>query len=97
MARHAVLLVVLTVAACGGGEEKELAKARSWSATAVLVAEHWLNGEVPSAYAGDALEKAADQLARGPFPEAAAPVTELGIAVAREDRATARRILGSLR
>lgn len=97
MARRAILLVVLLVAACSGGEEKQLATARSWSATAMLVAEHWLRGEVPSAYARDALKRAADALAKGPFPEAAAPVADLGVAVAREDRAAARRILDGLR
>jgi hypothetical protein len=97
MARRAAILVVLVLAACSGGEEKQLATARSWSATAILVAEHWLRGEVPSAYARDALNKAAEQLARGPFPGAAAPVADLGVAVAREDRAAAARILGGLR
>ena len=97
MARYAVLLVVLALAACGGGEDQALKQARSWSATAMRVAEHWVRGEVPSAYARDALKKAADQLAKGPLPQAAAPVAELGIAVAREDRAAAKRILESLR
>lgn len=96
MARAALLALVL-LAACSGGEEKKLAQARSWSATAVLVAEHWVRGEVPSAYARDALKKAAGELAQGPFPEAAAPVADLGVAVAREDRAAAKRILDGLR
>lgn len=97
MARRAAIVVLLLLAGCSGGEEKQLAQARSWSATAMLVAEHWLRGEVPSAYARDALKKAADQLASGPFPEAAAPVADLGVAVAREDRAAAERILNGLR
>jgi hypothetical protein len=97
MARRAALVVLLLLAGCSGGEEKQLAQARSWSATAMLVAEHWVRGEVPSAYARDALKKAADQLASGPFPEAAAPVADLGVAVAREDRAAAARILNGLR
>jgi hypothetical protein len=96
MARHAVLVVLLVLAACSKDEEKELAKARSWSATAMLVAGHWMRGEVPSAYARDALKKAADELAQGAFPEAAVPVADLGIAVAREDRAAARRLLDEL-
>jgi hypothetical protein len=97
MARHAAFVLLVLLAACSGGDEKQLATARSWSATAMLVAEHWLRGEVPSAYARDALKKAADALAKGPFPEAAAPVADLGVAVAREDRAGARRILDGLR
>ena len=97
MARRAALVLLLLVGACSGGEEAQIAQARSWSATAMLVAEHWVQGEVPSAYARDALKKAAEQLATGPFPEAAAPVADLGVAVAREDRAAARRILEDLR
>jgi hypothetical protein len=97
MARCAVLVLLLSVAACGGGEEQRLAQARSWSATAMLVAGHWVRGEVPSAYARDTLKKAADQLAQGAFPEAAARVADLGIAVAREDRPAAQRILDELR
>lgn len=96
MARRATILVLLLLAGCSGGEEKQLAEARSWSATAMLVAGHWVRGEVPSAYARDTLKKAAEQLASGPFPEAAAPVADLGVAVAREDRAAARRILDAL-
>jgi hypothetical protein len=96
MARAALLVLVL-LAACSGGEEAQLQAARSWSATAMLAAEHWVRGEVPSAYARDTLKKAADQLAGGPLPEAAAPVAELGAAVARGDRAAARRILDRLR
>ena len=97
MARYAVLLILVAAAACVSGEDQALKQARSWSATAMLVAEHWVDGEVPSAYARGALKKAADQLAKGPVPQAAAPVAELGIAVAREDRAAAKRILESLR
>ncbi len=97
MARRASILVLLLLAACSGGEEQQIAEARSWSATAMLVAEHWVRGEVPSAYARDTLKKAADQLATGPFTEAARPVADLGVAVAREDRAAARRILDELR
>jgi hypothetical protein len=96
MARHAVLVVLLVLAGCGKDEAKEIEKARSWSATAILVAEHWTRGEVPSAYARSALKKAADQLAQGLFPAAAAPVAELELAVAREDRAAARRLLDEL-
>jgi hypothetical protein len=95
--RYALLVVLLVVGSCGGGEETELARARSWRATAILVAEHWLSGEVPSAYARRALKKAADELAQGPISGAARPVAELGVAVAREDPAAARRILDGLR
>lgn len=63
----------------------------------MLVAEHWIAGEVPSAYAGDALKKAAGELAQGPLPASAGPVADLRVAVAREDRAAARRILDGLR
>ncbi|HYX63413.1 MAG TPA: hypothetical protein VE935_04250 [Burkholderiales bacterium] len=97
MARHAILLVALVLAACDGDETKQLEKARSWRATAVLVAEDWTRGEVPSAYARDALKKAADQLAPGPSPQAARQAADLGVAVARDDRAAARRLIGELR
>jgi hypothetical protein len=96
MARLALLVLVATLAACSGGEEQKLAEARSWSATAMLVAEHWVRGEVPSAYARNALKKAAGQLAQGAFPDAAGPVSELELAVARDDREAARRILREL-
>jgi hypothetical protein len=96
MARRAVLVLFLVLVGCGGQEEQELAKARSWSATALVVAKHWTRGEVPSAYARDALKRAADELAKGPFPAAALPVAELAIAVAREDRAAVQRQLDEL-
>jgi hypothetical protein len=98
MARTAVLALLLCLLpGCGKDPGKELAKARSWSATAMLVAEHWLRGEVPLAYARESLRKAAGELAQGPFPDAAAPVGDLELAVAREDRPLAGRILDSLR
>jgi len=96
MARRALILVLLGLAACSGGEAKKIAQARSWSATAMLVAQSWLKGEVPSAYARDALKKAADELAKGAYPEAAHPVAELEVAVARGDRAEARRLVDEL-
>ena len=52
--------------------------------------------EVPSAYATDALKKAAGELAKGAYPEAADPVAELEVAVARGDRGEARRLLDGL-
>ena len=63
----------------------------------MLVTDAWLRGEVPSAYARDALKKAADQLATGAYPEASQPVAELEGAVARGDRAEARRLVEELR
>jgi hypothetical protein len=96
MARHVLALAVLALAACSGGEEKKVAQARSWSATAMLVSDAWLRGEVPSAYARDALERAAGELAKGAYPEAAHPVADLEAAVARGDRAEARRLLDEL-
>jgi hypothetical protein len=92
----AVLLLALALAGCGDREAIKLQEARSWSATALLVAEHWARGEVPSAYARDALKKAADELAQGPFPSAAAPVADLESSVARDDRAAVRRQLDEL-
>jgi hypothetical protein len=96
MARHAILAVLLVLAACGKDEGKQLTAARSWSATAMLVAGHWVQGEVPSAYAREALHKAAMQLADGPFPEAGARVAELEAGVAREDRAAVKKRLEEL-
>ena len=97
MARYAMLLFAFLLAACGKDEAKELTKARSWSATAVLVAERWTRGEVPSAYAREALNRAADELAQGALPEAAVPVADFGVAVAHEDRAAAKRLLEALK
>ena len=97
MARVAILLGVLALAACGDHEAKELVRAQSWRATALLVADEWTRGEVPSAYARDALKKAADGLAGGPLRGNARPVADLGVAVARNDREAARRLVGELR
>jgi hypothetical protein len=96
MPRRALVVLLLVLAACSGGDEKKIAQARSWSATAMLVTESWLRGEVPSAYASDALKKAAGELAKGAYPEAADPVAELEVAVARGDRGEARRLLDGL-
>lgn len=97
MARLVVVLLVVVVAACSGGGEREIGQARSWSATAMLIAESWLRDEVPSPYARDGLEKAARELAGGAYPEAAQPVADLEGAVARGDRREVRRLLDELR
>ena len=62
----------------------------------MLVTDAWLRGEVPPAYARDALEKAGGELAKGAYPEAARPVAELEAAVTRGDPAEARRLLDGL-
>jgi hypothetical protein len=97
MVRHAAVIVSFALAACSGGDEKRIAQARSWSATAMLVGEAWVRGEVPSAYARRALKKAAGELATSAYPEAARPVADLEVAVARGDMDQARRLLDDLR
>lgn len=95
MRRPALALTFVVLAACGGGE-KDLKSTASWSATALVVARYWEAGEVPDAYAQRALRKAAEELAKGPLPEAAAPVDDLRQAVARHDREAARELIRDL-
>ena len=92
--RRAVVAIALAaLAACGDQDEQKLKSARSWSATALVVARHWEQGEVPTAYAKRALRKASEELANGALPEAAEPVDELREAVERGDRAAVRRLI----
>jgi hypothetical protein len=84
------------LAACGDQQEQELKSARSWSATALVVARYWEAGQVPDAYARRALQKASDELAQGPLPDAAEPVDELIEAVDKGDRAAVRRLITDL-
>jgi hypothetical protein len=68
MGRRAVLAAALLagVAACSKSPEKQAAESvgavRSWTATARLVSESWLQHKVPSVYARTTLEKAAASL-----------------------------------
>ena len=98
MARRCLTLIVIALlAACGDDDyEKQLKSARSWSATALAIGRHWEREEVPSAYARDALKKAADELRKGLLPGAAEPVDELVQAVEREDRTAAHALLDEL-
>jgi hypothetical protein len=90
------VVVVLALAACGDRYEQELKSSRSWSARALVIARCWEEGDLPDAYARRALEKAAEELGKGPLPDAAEPVDELREAVERGDREAVRRLLGEL-
>jgi hypothetical protein len=94
--RRLAVVVLLALAACGDQSEQELKSARSWSATALVVARGWERGELPAAYADRTLQKAADELAKGPLPHAADAVDELRTALERDDHAAARRLLDEL-
>ena len=91
-----LVVALAALAACGDSHERDLRSARSWSVTALAVAQYWESGEVPSAFAKRALRKAADELAKGALPEAAEPVDELREAVERGDRAAVRRLIAEL-
>ena len=92
----AAALALAALAGCGDRRAQELQSAASWSETALVVAGYWEQGEVPDAYARRALQKAAEELARGPLPKAAEPVDELREAVARGDRDAVRRLMREL-
>ncbi len=97
MTRRTFFGTLLCLLALGcGGDEQERRSAASWSAAAVAVARMWVDGELPSACAGDALKRAAEELRKGPLPRAAAPVEDLREAVERNDRRTAANILREL-
>jgi len=90
-----VALAALLVGGCGQSEA-DWRSASSWSLTAVAVARAWQHGEVPSRYARRTLKKAAEELARGPLPVAAAPVDELREAIERGDREAVRELVREL-
>jgi len=90
-----LLLAALLVGGCGQSDA-DWRSASSWSLTAVAVARAWERGEVPTRYARRALKKAADELAKSPLPEAAAPVDELREALERGDREAVRQLVAEL-
>lgn len=89
-------LMLAAVGGCGDQHEQEMKSAASWSATALAVARYWLQGELPDAYARRALAKAAEELAKGPLPEAAEPVNELIEAIGRHDSQAVRQLIAEL-
>ena len=91
----ALALAALAIGGCGPSEA-DWRSASSWSLTAVAVARAWERGEVPTRYARRALQKAADELAKGPLPEAGAPVDELRQALERGDREAVRQLVTEL-
>ena len=91
-----LVIAAAMLVACADQYEQQLKSTRSWSATALVVARHWEQGEVPTAYAKRALRKASDELAKGALPEAAEPVDELREAVERGDRGAVRRLLAEI-
>jgi hypothetical protein len=94
--RIALALALLALAACGDQEEQELKSAASWSATALAVARYWLQGDLPDAYTKRALEKASEELAKGPLPDASEPVNELIEALGKRDQEAVRRLIAEL-
>ena len=94
--RCTLVIALALLVACADQYEQQLKSARSWSATALVVARQWEQGEVPTAYAKRALRKASDELAKGALPEAAEPVDELREALERGDRAAVRRLIAEI-
>ena len=92
----AVAVACLALGACGDQHEQELKSAASWSATALAVARYWLQGDLPDTYAKRALEKASQELANGPLPDASEPVNELIEAIGKHDQEAARRLIADL-
>ena len=90
------VLACLLLAGCGGQSEKDWQSAASWGLTAVVVARYWERGDLPDTYARRALKKVADELGKGPLPEAAEPVDELRQALERGDREAVRRLAQEL-
>jgi hypothetical protein len=97
MRRHAIVVVLALLCACAGGDDKQSKSAHSWKATALVVTGDWLRGEVPSAYAQEALKKAADKLEEGPLRDSAGRVTQLRSAIDQGEPARVRKLLGELR
>jgi hypothetical protein len=89
-------LMLVTVGGCGNQQEQEMKSAASWSATALAVARYWLQGDLPDTYAKHALEKASEELAKGPLPDAAEPVNELIEAIGKHDQPAVRRLIAEL-
>jgi hypothetical protein len=60
--------MLLLFAGCETGRQQEVARRtiRSWSATSVMVADAWLRGIVPDAYASQVLRTAEQALSRTP-------------------------------
>jgi len=94
-----VAALLLSAAACSKSPEKQASESvgtiRSWTATARLVSESWLQHKVPTVYARSTLEKAGTSLAQEVGMLEAAPPPpdvrgELGLL--RAPAASARRI-----
>ena len=96
MKRTVLALALVAFAGCGDQQEQELKSAASWSATALAVARYWLQGDLPDAYAKQALEKASEELAKGALPEASEPVNELIEAIGKRDQQAVRRLIADL-
>jgi uncharacterized protein YciW len=92
----AVVAACLALGACADQAEQEMKSAASWSATALAVARYWVQGDLPDAYAKRALEKASEELAKGPLPDASEPVNELIEAIGKHDQDAARRLIAEL-
>jgi len=92
----AFALACLALCACADQQEQELKRAASWSATALAVARYWLQGDLPDTYAKHALEKASEELAKGPLPDASEPVNEMIEAIGKRDQQAMRRLIADL-
>jgi hypothetical protein len=89
-------LFIVALAGCGGQSEQDWRSASSWTLTAIVVARYWESGDLPDTYARRALKKVADELGKGPLPQAAEPVDELRQALERGDREAVRRLAQEL-
>jgi hypothetical protein len=89
-------LALLALAGCGNQQEQEMKSAASWSATALAVARYWLQGDLPDTYAKHALQKASEELATGPLPDASQPVNEMIEAIGKGDQEALRRLIADL-
>jgi hypothetical protein len=94
--RTVLALALLALAGCGDQQEQELKSAASWSATALAVARYWLQGDLPDTYAKHALQKASEELAKGPLPDASEPVNEMIEAIGKRDQQAVRRLIADL-
>ena len=102
--RSEVLYLVVIMAACAGpvahaadesGQDHD--KCKSWIATARMVAEAWLDDELPRHYAADTLAKAAGKLDRiAECGDAGRSVSNLQSALSTGEEAGVREALAHM-
>ena len=94
--RTLLALVLVALAGCGDQHEQEMKSAASWSSTALAVARYWLQGDLPDPYAKRVLQKASEELAKGPLPDASEPVNQMIEAIGKRDQQAMRRLIAEL-